>query len=142
MQINVSTIAGAGGGLTDWARADTTARVTTLRDRLVDGLVATVDGAEETGDRARKVPGHAHLRFAGVESEAMVVLLDDAGVAASAGAACSSGAVEPSHVLSAMGLDKSAASSGIRFSLGPTSTDAEVDHVLAVVPDLVASLRN
>jgi cysteine desulfurase len=124
------------------ARADTTARVTTLRDRLVDGLVATVDGAEETGDRARKVPGHAHLRFAGVESEAMVVLLDDAGVAASAGAACSSGAVEPSHVLSAMGLDKSAASSGIRFSLGPTSTDAEVDHVLAVVPDLVASLRN
>jgi cysteine desulfurase len=124
------------------ARAATAARVTALRDRLVDGLLASVEGAEETGDRAHKVPGHAHLRFAGVESEAMVVLLDEAGVAASAGAACSSGAVEPSHVLLAMGLDKEAASSGIRFSLGTTSTDADVDQVLAVVPALVAGLRN
>jgi cysteine desulfurase len=123
-------------------RADTNARVTALRDRLVDGLLASVEGAVETGDRAHKVPGHAHLRFAGVESEAMVVLLDDAGVAASAGAACSSGAVEPSHVLLAMGLDKEAASGGVRFSLGTTSTDADVDQVLAVVPALVAGLRN
>jgi cysteine desulfurase len=123
-------------------RADTNARVTALRDRLVDGLLASVEGAEETGDRAHKVPGHAHLRFAAVESEAMVVLLDDAGVAASAGAACSSGAVEPSHVLLAMGLDKEAASGGVRFSLGTTSTDADVDQVLAVVPALVAGLRN
>lgn len=123
-------------------RAATAARVTALRDRLVDGLLAAVEGAEETGDRAHKVPGHAHLRFAGVESEAMVVLLDEAGVAASAGAACSSGAVEPSHVLLAMGLDKEAASSGVRFSLGTSSTDADVDRVLAVVPGLVAGLRN
>jgi cysteine desulfurase len=123
-------------------RADTRARVTGLRDRLVDGLLASVPNTEETGDRSGKVPGHAHLRFAGVESEAMVVLLDEAGVAASAGAACSSGAVEPSHVLLAMGLDKEAAGSGIRFSLGATSTDADVDHALAVVPGVVARLRN
>ena len=106
----------------------------------MDGLLASVAGAEETGDRA--IPGHAHLRFAGVESEAMVVLLDEAGVAASAGAACSSGAVEPSHVLLAMGLDKEAAGSGVRFSLGTTSTDADVDQVLATVPGVVARLRN
>ncbi len=123
-------------------RADTATRVTGLRDRLVEGLLASVAGAEETGDRAGKVPGHAHLRFAGVESEAMVVLLDDAGVAASAGAACSSGAVEPSHVLLAMGLDREAAGSGVRFSLGATSTDADVDQVLAAVPGVVARLRN
>jgi cysteine desulfurase len=123
-------------------RTETAGRVAALRDRLVDGLLASVDGAEESGDRAHRVPGHAHLRFTGVESEAMVVLLDEAGVAASAGAACSSGAVEPSHVLLAMGLDKQAASSGVRFSLGITSTDADVDRVLAVVPGLVAGLRN
>jgi cysteine desulfurase len=123
-------------------RTETTDRVTALRNRLVDGLLASVEGAVESGDRAHKVPGHAHLRFTGVESEAMVVLLDEAGVAASAGAACSSGAVEPSHVLLAMGLDKAAASSGVRFSLGTTSTDADVDRVLTVVPGLVAGLRN
>src|SRR5450759_946187 len=123
-------------------RSDTAARVTALRDRLVDGLLALVEGAEETGDRSRKVPGHAHLRFTGIESEAMVVLLDEAGVAASAGAACSSGAVDASHVLLSMGLDSAAAGSGVRFSLGTTSTDAEVDHVLAVVPGVVARLRN
>jgi cysteine desulfurase len=123
-------------------RAVTATRVTRLRDRLVDGLLASVAGAEETGDRAGKVPGHAHLRFAGVESEAMVVLLDEDGVAASAGAACSSGAVEPSHVLLAMGLDKEAAGSGVRFSLGATSTDADVDQVLATVSGVVARLRN
>ncbi|HVB94768.1 MAG TPA: cysteine desulfurase family protein [Acidimicrobiales bacterium] len=123
-------------------RADTTTRVTRLRDRLVEGLLASIAGIREIGDRMGKVPGHAHLQFAGVESEAMVVLLDEAGVAASAGAACSSGAVEPSHVLLAMGLDKEAAGSGLRFSLGTTSTDADVDHVLAVVPGVVARLRN
>ncbi len=123
-------------------RADTLVRVTALRDRLVDGLSASVAGTAETGDRRAKVPGHAHVRFDGVESEAMVVLLDDAGVAASAGAACSSGAVEPSHVLLAMGFGKEAAGSGVRFSLGTTSTDADVDHVLATVPDVVARLRN
>ncbi len=74
--------------------------------------------------------------------EALVVILDEAGVAASAGAACSSGAVEVSHVLSSMGLGPAEAGSGIRFSLGATTTDAEIDHALAVVPDAVAQLRD
>ena len=119
-----------------------TARVVALRDRLGDALVATVAGVVETGDRRQRTPGHLHLRFSGIESEAMVVLLDAAGVAVSAGAACSSGAVEASHVLEAMGLDRSQATTGIRFSLGSTTTEADVDLALAVVPDVVAQLRD
>jgi cysteine desulfurase len=88
------------------------------------------------------VAGILHLRFAGVEAEAAVVLLDQAGIAASAGAACSSGAVEPSHVLAAMGLEPAEASSGVRFSLGAVTTDEDVDHALARVPDVVIRLRN
>ena len=122
-------------------RPATVDRVATLRDRLVDGLVAIVSEAHETGDRGHKVAGNAHLRFVGLESEALLVLLDEAGVAASAGAACSSGAVGPSHVLLSMGFSAEQAGTGIRFSLGRTTTDAEIDHALAVVPTAVAQLR-
>jgi cysteine desulfurase len=88
------------------------------------------------------VAGILHLRFARIEAEAMVILLDQVGIAASAGAACSSGAVEPSHVLAAMGLDREDSSSGIRFSLGVTSTDHDVACALARIPDVVSRLRN
>ena len=123
-------------------RNETVARVTGLRDRLADGLLSSVPGAVETGDRSHRVAGILHLRLAGVESESVVVLLDEAGIAASAGAACSSGAVEPRHVLEAMGLDRREASSGLRFSLGVTTTGQDVDHALARVPGVVDRLRN
>jgi cysteine desulfurase len=123
-------------------RVETVGRVAALRDRLGDGLLASVSGAAETGRRHQQVAGHLHLRFAGVESEALVVLLDGAGVAVSAGAACSSGAVEVSHVLTSMGLGHDEAASGIRFSLGRTTTRADVDRALAVVPGAVAQLRD
>jgi len=96
----------------------------------------------ESGRRQDRVAGILHLRVDGVESEALVVLLDEYGIAASAGAACSSGAVGPSHVLVSLGLDDVAASSGIRFSLGVTSTDEDVDHALDRVPQAIARLRN
>ena len=118
------------------------ARVTVLRDRLADGLLASVAGAVETGERRDRVAGILHLRFADVEAEAMVVLLDHVGIAASAGAACSSGAVEPSHVLESMGLGRSEASSGVRFSLGVTTTDHDVARALARIPYVVGRLRN
>ncbi len=141
---NVAGIVGMAAALaaTSSRRARTVARVTAQRDRLGDGLLATVAGTAETGDRRDKVAGHLHLRFAGVESEALVVLLDEAGVAVSAGAACSSGAVEASHVLTSMGFGDGEAVSGIRFSLGETTTDADVERALAVVPDVVAQLRD
>jgi cysteine desulfurase len=123
-------------------RCESAARVGALRDRLVDGLLDRVDGATPTGDRSQTVAGIAHLRVSGVESEALLVLLDQAGVAVSAGASCSSGAVEPSHVLLAMGLSRDEARTGIRFSLGHTTTADEVDLALAAVPDAVTQLRN
>jgi cysteine desulfurase len=118
------------------------ARVGMLRDRLGDGLVAGVAGAVETGARHAKVPGHLHVRFAGVESEALVVLLDEAGVAVSAGAACSSGAVEASHVLTSMGYNHHEAMSGIRFSLGSTTTGTDIERAIEAVPGAVAQLRD
>ncbi|HZQ29447.1 MAG TPA: cysteine desulfurase family protein [Acidimicrobiales bacterium] len=116
-------------------------RVGRLRDRLADGLLAAVPGAVETGERATKVAGNCHIRFPGIESEALLVLLDDAGVCASAGSACASGAIEPSHVLTAMGIPRHEALSAVRFSLGTTTTDADVDLALKIVPDAVARLR-
>ena len=122
-------------------RERTVARVGTLRDRLADGLLAAVPGTRETGDRAAKVAGNCHLRFEGIESEALLILLDEAGVCASAGSACTSGAIEPSHVLTAMGIDSADALSSVRLSLGPTTTDDDVDLALKVVPEAVARLR-
>jgi cysteine desulfurase len=88
-----------------------------------------------------KVPGTAHLCFADVESEALLVLLDEAGVCASAGSACASGAIEPSPVLLAMGVDARLALGSLRLTLGPTTTDADIDRALDVVPAAVARLR-
>ncbi len=123
-------------------RDERAARVRALRDRLVDGLIAGVPGAVETGARGCTVPGIAHLRVAGVEGESLVVLLDEAGIACSAGAACASGAVAASHVLEAMGLTRPEARGGIRFSLGATTTQEDVDRALAAVPAAVERLRD
>ena len=122
-------------------RAATVARVAAMRDRLADGLLGAVPGAVETGDRDVKVAGNCHLTFEGVESEALLVLLDAAGVYASAGSACASGAVEPSYVLTAMGVPRERGVGALRLSLGPTTTDADIDLALEAVPAAVARLR-
>lgn len=141
---NVAGIVGMAAALsvTVARRRQDSARIGTLRDRLGDGLVAGVPGAVETGARHARVPGHLHIRFAGVESEALVVLLDEAGVAVSAGAACSSGAVEASHVLTSMGYNRHEATSGVRFSLGSTTTDTDIERTMEAVPGAVAQLRD
>jgi cysteine desulfurase len=141
---NVAGAVGAAAALTATVagRPGDVDRVRALRDRLADGLTTAVPGSVESGARHRRVAGILHLRVPGIEAEAAVVLLDEAGVAVSAGAACSSGAVEPSHVLAAMGLGVAEASSGLRFSLGVSSTDEDVDRALARVPGVLAALRN
>ncbi len=123
-------------------RKDTVDRVASLRDRLADGLLAAVPGAVETGPRRSKVASNCHLRFPEVESEALLILLDREGVCASAGSACASGAIEPSHVLVAMGLSAAEANSSLRLSLGTASTNADVDLALQVVPKSVAQLAD
>jgi cysteine desulfurase len=141
---NVAAIAGlaAAADATVASRAETVARVGALRDRLAEGLVSSVDGVTETIPRDRKVAGSCHVRFDGLESEALLLLLDDLGVCASAGSACASGAIEPSHVLTAMGLSREQARASLRLSLGWASTDADIDVALKVIPDAVDRLRN
>ena len=140
---NVAGIVGMAAAIeaTVATREDTSARVRGLRDRLADTLLATTPGTTETGARAAKVAGNCHLRFSGIESEALLVLLDDAGICASAGSACASGAMEPSHVLVAMGIAPADALGSVRLSLGHTTTAADVDLALKVIPDAVARLR-
>jgi cysteine desulfurase len=140
---NVAGIAGFAAALaaTVAGRDATVARASRLRDRLADGLLAAVPGCRETGDRATKVAGTCHVLFDDVESEALLVLLDRAGVCASAASSCASGALEPSHVLAAMGLSPVEAAGSLRLSLGATTVDADVDRALACIPEAVARLR-
>ncbi len=120
-------------------------RTTALRDRLADGLLAAVPDTVETGivdgDRSGRAGGLCHLCVAGVEAEALLFLLDEAGISASAASSCASGAAEPSHVLSAMGVPVEWATGSLRLSLSWASTDADVDLALTAVPAAVARLR-
>lgn len=115
-------------------------RVAALRDRLEAGILE-IAGTAVNGAGAPRTPNTTNIRFEQVEGEALVIALDLKGVAVSGGSACHSGSTEPSHVLMAMGLDKHAARASLRFSLLKTATDADVDHVLGVVPPAVEQLR-
>jgi cysteine desulfurase len=132
---------GVAAALTVVEREETVGRVRGLRDRLVDGLLASVPGTVETGDRAAKVAGSCHVCFSGVESEALLFLLEREGICASAASSCASGAQDPSHVLAAMGYERALAAGSLRLSLGATTTAADVEHALAVIPPAVARLR-
>jgi cysteine desulfurase len=140
---NVAGIVGMGAALEAAAagRGDEVRRVAAMRDRLADGLLAAIEEAVETGERGAKVAGNCHVRVPGVQAEELLVLLDADGVCASAGSACASGALEPSHVLLAMGVAPCDATGSLRLSLGWTTTDDEIDHALRVLPACVERLR-
>jgi cysteine desulfurase len=118
----------------------TIARLAALRDRLETGILKLA-GTGLNGEGAPRVANTSNIWFDNLEGEALVIALDLKGVAVSGGSACHSGATEPSHVLMAMGLDKARARASLRFSLMKTATDADVDHVLRVVPEAVEKLR-
>lgn len=120
---------------------DRPGQVRALRDRLEIGLQQAVPGVHRNGGTQPRLPNTANLAFDGVEAEAMLLLLDRLGLCASSGSACTTGALEPSHVLSAMGLEPMRARGSIRFSLGPDNTDAEVDYALQHIPEVVRNLR-
>ena len=140
---NVSGIIATAKALevTDKTRAEEMMRVTKLRDRLVDEIRSQVDGVLETVPREQRVPGVAHICFSGLENEALLFLLDQADVYASAASACASGAMEPSHVLEAMGIDRSWSNGALRLSLGHTTTDAEIDLAVSAIVSAVNQLR-
>lgn len=116
-------------------------RTTALRARLIAGIASGVDGMVDTVSAEVAVPGVAHLCFPGVENEALLFLLDQDGVCASAASACASGAMEPSHVLAAMGVDSVVARGALRLSLGHTTTEDEIDRAVNAVVGSVNRLR-
>jgi cysteine desulfurase len=112
-----------------------------LRDRLVHGIRGAVPGAELSGSPQERLPNNAHFTFEGVEADALVAALDEAGIAASAGSACTSSVWEPSHVLVAMGIPLARAIGSLRLTVGPENTDEEIDSALSVLPGIVERLR-
>ncbi|QIK39231.1 cysteine desulfurase NifS [Caldichromatium japonicum] len=112
-----------------------------LRDKLESGILAAVPHCFVTGDVANRLPNTSNIAFEFVEGEAILLLLNKAGIAASSGSACTSGSLEPSHVMRAMGIPYTAAHGTIRFSLSRFNSDAEIDRVIAVLPQVIAQLR-
>jgi len=121
--------------------ADDARRESALRDKLQQGLLDRVPQSRVNGGAAPRTPNTTNLIFPGVEGEALLIALDLKGLACSTGAACSSGAVEPSHVLTAIGLPPEEARASLRFSLGRHTTSADIEFALSVVPAAVAQLR-
>jgi cysteine desulfurase len=140
---NVAGIAGfaAAFACAQREREANAARVGALRDRLETGIAAATPGAVVNARGAARLAGISSIAFEGVPADALLVRLDLEGISASAGSACAAGSLEPSHVVAAIGLPVSHASGVIRFSLGRATTTAEIEHVVRVVPEVVAQVR-
>jgi cysteine desulfurase len=116
-------------------------RLAAMRDRLQRDVLSRIEGTTVNGDGAQRVPNTANIHFDHIEGESLVIALDLKGMAVSTGAACSSGAIEPSHVLIAMGLRPEQARASIRFSLGKQTTEEDIDFAIQLLPETVARLR-
>jgi cysteine desulfurase len=125
----------------EWLAGGGGEKMASLRDQIQSTVLGTIDAAGVNGQGAPRVPNTTNVYFDFIEGEAMVIALDLKGLAVSTGAACSSGAIEPSHVLTAMGLTPDRARASIRFSLGKHNTTDDVDYALSLLPDTVARLR-
>jgi len=141
---NVPGIVGLGKAVevaAEWLKTDGPAKLTGLRDRLEKGILTAVDETGVNGEGAPRVANTTSIHFDHVEAEALLIALDLKGISVSGGSACQSGASEPSHVLTAMGLSAARARATIRFSLSKLTTEAEIDEALRVIPEAVAHLR-
>ena len=116
-------------------------RLTGLRDRLIDGVLAGIDDVTLNGSREHRLPGNAHFTFGGCEGDSLLMLLDANGIECSTGSACTAGVAQPSHVLLAMGRTRQSARGSIRLTLGHTSTEADIDAALQVLPAVVERAR-
>ena len=140
---NLAGIAGLAAALEE-ANANlerNAAHITALRDKLIDGL-SQIPHARLNGDREHRLPGNVSFCFEGIEGASLLLLLDAKGVAASSGSACTSGSLDPSHVLLALGLPHEVAHGSLRLSLSEYNTMEEMDHILKVVPEVVSYLRD
>lgn len=127
--------------LAEASRAAETARLCALRDRLIDGVLANIEGVRLSGPRTQRLANHASFLVAGADAEGMLIALDLAGIAASSGSACASGAHRPSHVLEAMGVSAQEAAGALRFSLGHSTTADDVEAIGAALIEIVPRVR-
>src|SRR5262245_48605973 len=141
---NVAGIVGMAAALrlAEERRPEYVVRCTALRERLRAGITARIPDAHLNGHPTRRLPNNANVAFDGVEGESVLLLLDQHGIAASSGSACTSGALEASHVLLALGLAHERAIGTVRFTLGQSTTEEEIDYVLDVLPALIEQLRS
>ena len=127
--------------LAEERRPSESIRMTDLRDRLIDGVLEHIPGARLYGHRTKRLPNNVNLGFDCIEAESILLLLDQHGICASSGSACTSGSLEPSHVLLALGVQADAATGSLRLSLGSENTDADIDLLLEVLPPIIARLQ-
>ena len=139
---NVPGIVGLGVAITDAVAAmdENAKKLSLLRDKLLDGALQ-ISHSRVTGDRTHRLPGHCSLCFEGVEGESLLLLLDAKGVCGSSGSACTSGSLDPSHVLLALGLPHEVAHGSLRLTLSDDTTPEEIDYILSVLPPIIDRLR-
>ncbi|MBQ9334020.1 MAG: cysteine desulfurase NifS [Lachnospiraceae bacterium] len=116
-------------------------KVTRLRDRMISRILAEIPDSVLNGDHDNRLPGNVNISFKGIEGETLLILLDRAGICASSGSACSTGAIDPSHVLTAIGLDEATARGAVRFTLSEHNTPDEVDRVTDTLKEIIERLR-
>ena len=140
---NVPAIAGMAAALRESAAhmSENTAHVTVLRNRLIDGL-SEIPHAALNGDREKRLPGNVNFCFEGIEGESLLLLLDDRGISASSGSACTSGSLDPSHVLLAIGRVHDVAHGSLRLTIGEDATAEEIEYIIQSVKDVVSYLRS
>ncbi|HIV36719.1 MAG TPA: cysteine desulfurase NifS [Candidatus Negativibacillus faecipullorum] len=141
---NVAGIVGLGAALrlANEEMSEASARVSAMRDRLIDGILQTVPMCRLNGPRHNRLPGNCNISFLGIEGESLLLRLDLAGIAASSGSACASSSLDPSHVLLAIGLPHEVAHGSVRLSLSDYNTEEDVDYILEKLPEIVSTLRS
>jgi cysteine desulfurase len=141
---NIAGIAGLAKALqlANLNLADNQAKITGLRDYLIDNVIRKIDHVRLNGHRTQRLPGNVNLSFEFIEGESLLLNLDLRGIAASSGSACTSGSLEPSHVLLGMGISHEIAHGSLRLTLGKANTKEEIDYLLAVLPEIVTKLRS
>ena len=140
---NVAGIVGLGEALelAVTNMSETSARMTRMRDRLIEGIEATIPEVKLNGHRTKRLPNNVNFSIKNIEGESILLMLDMAGIAASSGSACTSGSLDPSHVLLALGLTHEVAHGSVRMTLGDDTTDEDIDYVLETLPKVAHRLR-
>ena len=141
---NVAGIVAMGAAITDAVEFidERNIRLAKMRDRLIDGILSEIPYSRLNGGRKHRSSGNVNVSFRGIEGESLILALDIRGIAASSGSACASGSIDPSHVLTAIGLDAELAKGSLRLTLGDGNTEDDIDYILEVLPETIKRLRS